>query len=122
MADPILKPDPVLLALGGLAGALGVGLSAMAAHRGGLNLGIAANILMIHAPALLALSLMAGRRLAVIGAGLLAFGLVFFAGDLMAREFLGGRLFPFAAPLGGSALILGWLTVAASAFTADGRN
>jgi uncharacterized membrane protein YgdD (TMEM256/DUF423 family) len=42
-------------------------------------------------------------------------GLVLFCGDLLARDFLGGRLVPFAAPVGGSLLILGWLVVAASA-------
>ena len=100
------------LILGGLAGAAGVGLSAYAAHAGGDNAKTAALILMVHAPALVALGAVPASRLITIATALLAIGLVLFAGDLTMREFLGTRLFPMAAPSGGMALIAGWLAVA----------
>ena len=100
------------LILGGLAGAAGVGLSAYAAHAGGDNARTAALILMVHAPALVALGALQAGRLVTIATALLAIGLVLFAGDLAMREFLGTRLFPMAAPSGGMALIGGWLAVA----------
>ena len=110
--------DRILVALAGLSGAAGVGLSAAAAHAGGGNLATAAAMLLAHAPALLAIGLFmrtAGNRLLGAGALVLALGLLLFCGDLLARHYLGGRLFPMAAPAGGMALIAGWLLVAASA-------
>ncbi|MFZ1774141.1 MAG: DUF423 domain-containing protein [Rhizobiaceae bacterium] len=100
----------------GLAGAAGVALSAAAAHLAGSpNIGTAASMLLMHAPALLALGLFApGRVLRLAGFVLLA-GLAVFSGDLLLREFAGFRLFPMAAPIGGSLMIAGWLGAAASA-------
>ncbi|MDQ6432790.1 DUF423 domain-containing protein [Mesorhizobium sp. LHD-90] len=106
--------ERVLVVIAGLAGAAGVALSAAAAHGSGQNLQTAANLLLIHAPALLATALLAGRA-ARLGGAVLALGLVLFCGDLLARDFLGGRLFPYAAPAGGLLLIAGWLVIAASA-------
>lgn len=100
----------------GLAGAAGVALSAAAAHLAGSpNIGTAASMLLMHAPALLALGLFApGRVLRLAGFVLLA-GLAVFSGDLLMREFAGFRLFPMAAPIGGSLMIAGWLGVGVSA-------
>lgn len=42
------------------------------------------------------------------------FGAALFAADLAARAFAGGRLFPFAAPIGGLATIAAWLALAAA--------
>jgi uncharacterized membrane protein YgdD (TMEM256/DUF423 family) len=47
----------------------------------------------------------------VLGAGL-------FAADVAARAYLGGQLFPFAAPAGGTILILAWLFLIAAALAA----
>lgn len=108
----------LLTVLAGLAGALGVALSAMAAHRAGSeNLGTAAHFLLFHAPVFLALAVVAHVRLLARGwimlaAALVAAGLMLFCGDLAARVFLGDRLFPMAAPTGGTTLILGWLALA----------
>lgn len=104
-----------LVLLGGLCGAAGVGLSAAAAHRGGAFIGTAASFLLAHAPALLAIGLAMPNRWLRLGGFILAVGLVLFCGDLLARDLLGNRLFPFAAPVGGTLLIAGWLVVAASA-------
>ena len=72
-------------------------------------------MLLMHAPALLAMGLFApGRVLRLAGFVLLA-GLSVFSGDLLMREFAGFRLFPMAAPIGGSLMIVGWLGAAASA-------
>ena len=46
---------------------------------------------------------------------LLLLGATVFAGDIALRAFSGNRLFPMAAPIGGSTMILGWLTVALAA-------
>jgi uncharacterized membrane protein YgdD (TMEM256/DUF423 family) len=46
-----------------------------------------------------------------------------FCGDLTARVFGGSRLFAFAAPAGGSLMILGWFAAALAAFLASlGRS
>lgn len=75
-----------------------------------------APILSIHAPTFLALALIARvSKAAYFGGLVLVVGLMFFIGDLASRDYLGDRLFAFAAPLGGSLLILGWLIVATTA-------
>jgi len=99
----------------GLCGAAGVALSAAAAHAGGAFTGTVASFLLMHAPVFLAVGLAGANRLLQIACLALLVGLVLFCGDLLARDFLGGRLFPFAAPAGGTLLIGGWLLVAVSA-------
>jgi uncharacterized membrane protein YgdD (TMEM256/DUF423 family) len=101
------QTDRILFSLGALCGALGVALSAMAAHWEGS--------LLVHAPALMVL---AGRQFGLLqreGAWVLVIGLALFCADIAARAFLGDRLFPMAAPAGGLLLIGGWLLVAVSA-------
>jgi uncharacterized membrane protein YgdD (TMEM256/DUF423 family) len=100
---------------GGLCGIAGIALSALAAHHGGAFLGMAANFLLFHASALLAIGLAGTGRWFRLGGMVLAVGLVLFCGDLLARDLLGSRLFPFAAPAGGTLLIAGWLIVAIAA-------
>ncbi len=102
----------MLLVAAGLCGALGVAAAARASHTADDNLGIAANFLLLHAPALIGLSLMTVNRVAVAAGAVLLIGLALFAGDLAARSLLGSPLFPMAAPLGGGGLIVGWLMVA----------
>jgi uncharacterized membrane protein YgdD (TMEM256/DUF423 family) len=100
---------------GALCGAAGVALSAAAAHAGGGNLGTAATMLLAHAPVLVAVGLAGKGRALGWAALLLLAGVLLFAGDLLARHWLGGRLFPFAAPAGGVAMIAGWLAIAVAA-------
>lgn len=101
--------------LGGLSGGLGVALSAMAAHvPGGELLSTAANMLLFHAPAFLALAALKGtgpRGVLAVAALALTIGLALFAGDITTRVMLGDRLFAMAAPLGGSLMILGWTAI-----------
>jgi len=102
------------LALAGLLGALGVATAAAASHGGDTNLGIVANFLLFHAPALIGLSLVPRSRLVIVAGYVLIVGLAIFCGDLAMRSATGNALFPMAAPIGGTALILGWLMVAAA--------
>jgi uncharacterized membrane protein YgdD (TMEM256/DUF423 family) len=107
----------IFTAIGGLMGAAGVALSAAAAHRAGEpNLGVAANFLMFHAPVFLAVGLIGAPKFLRLAASVLLVGVLLFSGDLLARVFLGDRLFPFAAPSGGVLMIAGWLLIAGSAF------
>ncbi|MER9406963.1 DUF423 domain-containing protein [Mesorhizobium caraganae] len=105
----------ILVFAGGLCGAAGVALSAAAAHLGGAFVGTAASFLIMHAPVFLAGGLAGANRILRIGSLVLLVGLVLFCGDLLARDFVGSRLFPMSAPIGGSLLIAGWLAIAASA-------
>lgn len=110
------------IVVGGLAGAAGVALSAVAAHAGGGNVGTAASFLLAHAPALLAIGLIGSNRVLKAGGAILLLGLLLFCGDLLARHYAGSRLFPMAAPAGGTLLIAGWLGVAASALAGSSRR
>ena len=110
----------ILIVLAALSGLLGVGLSAAAAHVTGGNLATAAQFLLFHAPALLALvALIAAGllhpTLAQVAGYMMVLGLVLFCGDLSRRAFSGVPLAPMAAPTGGILLMLGWLLVGLSA-------
>ncbi len=106
-----------LAALAALMGAGGVALAAAAVHADGGELANTASLfLVLHAAALMALSAHArvgegSQRLLAAGFALAA-GAILLSADLAARAFLGARLFPFAAPIGGSLMILAWLAVA----------
>lgn len=107
--------------LAGLIGAFGVVLAAAAAHQGdAARLGPASNMLLFHAPAIIAAALLTGHGIAQRHLGLTAtFGLIvgvtLFSGDLAMRHYSGNALFPMAAPTGGTLLILSWLLLAAAA-------
>lgn len=100
---------------GGLSGAAALAAYAASAHAGSANLATVAPILLAHAPALLVFALLApGRMTAKLGGWIILLGLVLFTGDLVVRDMTGARLFPYAAPLGGTSLIVGWLVIAAT--------
>jgi uncharacterized membrane protein YgdD (TMEM256/DUF423 family) len=124
-----MKPaDRLLLAFGGLAGLLGVAASAAAAHMAGTeSLKTAAQFLLFHAPAILALVALtasgATHPMATrLAAAALAVGVILFCGDLALRALQGTALFPMAAPTGGVLLMAGWGLAAVAAFIpAKGR-
>lgn len=115
------KFSRILVILAGLMGADGVILAALSAHGGDAALLVpASSMLLFHASAVLGAIALAERGLVHDKAGLAAAtGFVvaafLFAGDLTARHFAGHHLFPFAAPTGGTTLILSWLLLAVSA-------
>ncbi|MFG5118114.1 DUF423 domain-containing protein [Methylorubrum sp. POS3] len=110
--------DRALAALAALTGLLGVAASAAAAHTsGGETLKTAAQFLLFHAPAILALVGFAAAgvtrgALTRAAAGALVLGLALFSGDLAMRALVGQPLFPMAAPTGGVVLMAGWLLAA----------
>ena len=110
--------DRVLAALAAVAGGLGVAGSAAAAHTsGGETLKTAAQFLLFHAPAILALTALATTGLTRgvltrLAAAALLIGLALFSGDLALRALTGTPLFPMAAPSGGVVLMAGWLLAA----------
>lgn len=113
--------------LGSLAGALAVGLGAFGAHALRERLepdalavfDIAARYQMYHALALLAVGFLALRvdNLAVRIAGIaFVVGIVLFSGSLYALALSGQRWLGMVTPIGGLALIGGWIALAIAAF------
>ena len=106
------------LVIAGLLGAGGVTDAALAMHvTAGGPLGAAAEIMMVHAAAIVGLvALRRGDRFApnIVGKIALAMGLAaaVFGADVTLVTFTGSRLFPYAAPIGGSVLIATWLALA----------
>lgn len=107
--------DRILVAAAGLFGAAGVAFSAAASHQGGGNVATAAQFLLFHAPALLAIGLLGGSLVLRTGAAVLLAGVLLFAGDLLMRHYVGSRLFPLAAPAGGTLAIAGWIVIGLAA-------
>lgn len=113
-----MKSGLVIALVAALHGAAGVSLAAAAAH-GDPNplLATASQFLMIHAGAGLALAVLArteppaARWLAMASFALQA-GVTLFSADLAARVYLGGKLYPFAAPMGGGLTVVSWIAVA----------
>ena len=116
----------IFLIIAGLQGVMSVALGAYSAH--GMESGFAAQAVawvetgtryqMTHACALLATAAAIGCvpdrfcRLWLIAAGaFFAFGGIVFPGALYGLAFLGDAAFGTAAPIGGGALILGWVVV-----------
>ncbi len=118
----------LLVILAGIMGAGGVTLAAASAHAvPNAGLDSAGHMLSLHAAALLggAAILNAGlmwRPLGAIALFGLALGAALFAGDLALRAFAGHRLFPMAAPTGGTIMIAGWLVLAVAGIVGLLRN
>jgi uncharacterized membrane protein YgdD (TMEM256/DUF423 family) len=122
---------PVLGALAALMGACGVALAAASTHGGGGENGqTAAYFLILHGGALIGVTacarayadIVALSRALVIAGGGLGLGTIIFSADLARRAFAGARIFPFAAPIGGSLMILAWVALAAIFATAALRR
>ena len=119
---------PIILLLAGLMGAGGVVLAAADAHAApGAGLAGAAYMLLFHAAALVGGAALYQQgvlwrplALAVLIAWIV--GAALFSGDVALRAFAGHRLFPMAAPSGGTILIVAWLAFAAAAILALVRS
>ncbi len=116
-----------MIALAALAGAAGVAEAAYAAH--GLpdpRLQTSSQFLVVHAAAVIAITAAAQAYLTkprpmLLGGALLLFGTILFGGDLTMLAMTGARLFPMAAPLGGSLMIAGWIGTALAALLCKRR-
>jgi len=116
--------EQILIGLAGVMGAAGIMLTAAGAHsKPGLGLDSAGYLLLIHAAAVVAGTVAARQGLILLPLGLIVLwgfvaGAGLFAADVAARAWLGSRLFPFAAPVGGTILIIAWLMLVAAALAA----
>lgn len=111
----------ILLVLAGLMGASGIILAAAGAHvLPGARLDSAAYLLLFHAVAIVGGVALIQQNMLWRPPGLAALagwavGSALFSSDVTLLAFTGHRLFPFAAPTGGTILILAWLVFAAAA-------
>ncbi|WP_349370628.1 DUF423 domain-containing protein [Salinarimonas sp.] len=114
--------ERLLLALGALAGLLGVAFSAMATHLTGAGtLEVSASFLLFHAATLVGLAALVlgghvGRKAALLAGYVLVAGLALFSGDLALRALAGRAMFANAAPTGGVLLMIGWIVLGVAAF------
>jgi uncharacterized membrane protein YgdD (TMEM256/DUF423 family) len=111
------------IGLAGVLGGAGVVLAAIAAHRvADPSLTTAAMFLILHGAAAIGLSAVAsGSPLPtafLFGASLMLVAVTLFSGDVAARVLIGDRLFPMAAPIGGSLLLISWLVASFSGLIA----
>jgi uncharacterized membrane protein YgdD (TMEM256/DUF423 family) len=109
-----------LMLIGGVLGAAGVSAAAAAAHvanTAGMN--AIAQIGLAHGAALVGLAALAQRLhrpvWTLTAASLMAFGAGAFCLELALRHFYAISMFPNAAPIAGTAIIVGWLGVAVAA-------
>ena len=111
----------ILIILAAIMGADGVILAAASAHQADASrLAAASSMLLFHATAVLAVAALVERGVIHARIGIAsAFGFVvaaaLFATDLTLRQYAGHSLFPFAAPTGGTLLIVSWLLLAVAA-------
>jgi uncharacterized membrane protein YgdD (TMEM256/DUF423 family) len=111
----------ILIILAAVMGADGVILAAASAHQAdATRLASASSMLLFHSSAVLAVVALAERGIVHVRIGIAAaWGFVIaaalFAGDLSLRQYAGHGLFLFAAPTGGTLLILSWLALAVAA-------
>ena len=111
----------ILIGLAGIMGADGVILAAASAHGAdAARLAAASSMLLFHASAVLGTVALIERgvvhaRIGMVAAWGFVIAAALFATDLTLRQYAGHSLFPFAAPTGGSLLILSWLALAVAA-------
>ena len=111
----------ILIILAGVMGADGVILAAASAHQpDATRLAAASSMLLFHGVAVLAAVALAERgiihfRIGITAACGFVVAAALFAADLSLRQYAGHSLFPFAAPTGGTLLILSWLMLAVAA-------
>jgi uncharacterized membrane protein YgdD (TMEM256/DUF423 family) len=114
-----MKRSPLILAgVAALMGAAGVALAAAGVHESGGELAErGALFLLLHAAAALAIAaharvaIASARALVVVGFVMEA-GAALFSAELAMRAFTGERIFPFAAPIGGTTMMLSWVALA----------
>ena len=101
--------------IAGVLGAGGVAAAAAASHAGGALLAPLSLVALTQAPVLLAIGLSPVTAIAPrIGALVIGIGALLFAADLGVRHLWGPSLFPYAAPIGGTSMIIGWVILGLS--------
>jgi uncharacterized membrane protein YgdD (TMEM256/DUF423 family) len=114
-----MKRSPLVLAgVAALMGAAGVALAAAGVHANGGELAErGALFLLLHAAAALAIAAHArsapasARALVAVGFVMEA-SAILFSSELAMHVFTGERIFPFAAPIGGTTMLLAWIALA----------
>ena len=108
----------ILAGVAALMGAAGVALAAAGVHANGGELAQrGALFLLLHAIAALAIAAHArgaassARALLIVGLVMEA-GAILFSAELAMHVFTGERIFPFAAPIGGTTMLLSWIALA----------
>lgn len=105
-----------LVVFAALQGAMAIALAAVGRHAGGTELvTTASTIQLAHAVAGLVAPLAVAARLGSASGWVLLLGTFLFSVDLYLRGFGIAALGP-VAPIGGTAMIAGWLTLAGAAF------
>jgi uncharacterized membrane protein YgdD (TMEM256/DUF423 family) len=118
MESQMNRSPSILAAVAALMGAAGGGLAAAGVHANGGELALrGAEFLILHACAALAIAahvrIAGAPALALIWVGFaIEAGASLFSAELAVHAFTGERIFPFAAPIGGTTLILSWLALA----------
>jgi uncharacterized membrane protein YgdD (TMEM256/DUF423 family) len=111
----------ILIILAGAMGAAGVVLAAAAAHAApGAGLDSAAQMLLFHAVAVLAGTSLLHQGLlwrpaAIAALAAFIIGAMLFAAAIALHVLWGFRMFPMAAPTGGTVLIGAWIIVVVAA-------
>jgi uncharacterized membrane protein YgdD (TMEM256/DUF423 family) len=124
-----MNRSPIILAgLAAVMGAAGVALAAAGVHENGGELALrGAQFLLLHACAALAIAAHArvatasARALVIVGFVMEA-GAALFSAELAIHAFTGQRIFPFAAPIGGTTMLLAWIALAVVFATASRRE
>lgn len=108
----------ILAGVAALMGAAGVALAAAGVHANGGELAQrGALFLLLHACAALAIAAHAriegpsSWALVIVGFVMEA-GAILFSAELAMHVFTGERIFPFAAPIGGTTMIVSWIALA----------
>jgi uncharacterized membrane protein YgdD (TMEM256/DUF423 family) len=118
MENGLRREHALIVLIAALQGAGGVTLAAVAAHGdASASLATASQFLMVHACAGLALAALAAAlstppRGLIYATFALQAGVSLFSTDLALRALGPGRLFPYAAPIGGTTTIVSWLALA----------
>jgi uncharacterized membrane protein YgdD (TMEM256/DUF423 family) len=127
MEPEMIRAPFILAGVAARMGAAGVALAAAGVHANGGELAQrGALFLLLHAAAALAIAAHAriaaasARTLLIVGFVMEA-GAILFSAELAMHVFTGERIFPFAAPIGGTTMILSWLALAA-VFAAASRR
>ncbi len=118
MENGLRREHALIVLIAALQGAGGVTLAAVAAHGdASASLATASQFLMVHACAGLALAALAAAlstppRGLIYATFALQAGVTLFSADLALRALGPGKLFPYAAPIGGTTTIVSWLALA----------